>query len=140
MSSHSGTHDIRPFERIITSSIFTYFPNTFDPVTSLSELSKISCEPTGMAWSKDNSTLFFADGHSKNVSKCKYDIHNVDVSDCATLLDVAEEISEKAVPRGMAVDDNDHLWVALSNGKLIELNTDHATVISTIGRKYADDS
>ena len=131
-----GTHDIRPFEKVITNSIFSFFPNTFDPTRTFHELSLISCEPTGMAWSTDNSTLYFADGHTKNITKCVYDTKEFDVSNCETMVNVVEEISATAIPQGMATDENSHVWVALSDkekGSIIEIDPETNTVISTIG-------
>ena len=61
-----------------------------------------------MAWSTDNTTLYFADGHTKNITKCAYDSRKVDVSNCETLFNVVEEISATAVPHGMAMDENIH--------------------------------
>ena len=93
-----------------------------------------------MAWSTDNSTLFFADGHTKNITKCEYDSWKVDVSNCETMLNVADEVSATATPGGMATDENGHVWVAIADkdkGAVIEIDPETNTVISTIGQ-YAN--
>ena len=89
-----------------------------------------------MAWSTDNSTLYYADGHTKNITKCLYDSSKGDVSNCETMLNVVEETSPTAIPHGMATDENSHVWVALSDkekGSIIEIDPETNTVISTIG-------
>jgi len=130
-----GTHDIRPFQKVVVNSIFSFFPNSFESIETFNELSSISCDPTGMAWGLDNATLFFADGHTKNITKCIYDYKKADVANCETILNVAEEVSESATPGGMAVDENDHVWVALADedkGAVIEIDPVTNTIISTI--------
>ena len=90
-----------------------------------------------MSWSLDNSTLYFADGHTKNISKCGYDSLNIDVSNCETLLNVGEEVSETAVPKGMATDENGHIWVAVADsekGAIIEIDPETGDTISLIGK------
>ena len=132
----SGTHDIRPFEKAISNSIFTVLPNRFETELTLFELSPLSCDPTGMAWGTDNSTLYFSDGHTKNITKCEYDPKKADVSNCTTMVNVAEDISDTAVPKGMATDENNHLWVAIADeeyGSIIEFDTQTSAIISTIG-------
>ena len=88
--SISGTHDIRPFQKIVSHSLFTYFPNSFDPELTFEELSAISCDPRGMAWGIDNQTLYYSDAHTKVISKCDYNLREVDVTNCETLFDVTE--------------------------------------------------
>jgi len=130
-----GTHDIRPFEKILTNSIFTFFPNSFDPESTFYELSLVSCDPSGMAWGIDNSTLYFADSHTKNITKCDYDSRKIDVSNCETLLNVGDEISATATPKGMATDENGHIWVTVADkeqGAVVEIDPETGTVISTI--------
>ena len=135
----SGTHDIRPFEKVITNTIFSFLPNAFEAEPTFNELSMISCDPTGMAWGTDNSTLFFSDGHTKNITKCEYDSRKADVSNCTTMINVLAEISDTAIPRGMATDENNHVWVAVSDeefGSIIEIDPLSSTIISTIGTHY----
>ena len=89
-----------------------------------------------MAWSTDNSALFFADGHTKNITKCFYDSAKFDVSDCETILNVAESVSATASPRGMATDEHNHVWVAIADrekGLVIEIDPETFTIISTVG-------
>ena len=81
-----GTHDIRPFEKVVTNSIFSFLPNMFESLITFKELSQISCDPTGLAWSNDNTTLFLADGHTKNISRCNYDGLRGDATNCTTVI------------------------------------------------------
>ena len=90
-----------------------------------------------MAWSPDNKTIYVSDGHSKNITKCDYDTLEAEASNCATMLNVQEELFETAVPYGMAIDENNHLWVAVAEndgkGALIEIDSETNKIISTIG-------
>ena len=89
-----------------------------------------------MAWGTDNTTLYLADGQTKNITKCVYDYMKGDVTSCDTVFDVEKEISATAVPQGMATDENNHVWVALSDkdkGTVIEIDPESNTVVSTIG-------
>ena len=84
----------RPFKKVVTESTFTVFPNNFDEGdTSLSELSHVACDPVGMAWSIDNTTVFLSDAHSRNVTKCSYSMEYIrgvqkemDATNCSTLV------------------------------------------------------
>ena len=90
-----------------------------------------------MAWGIDNSTLYFADSHTKNITKCDYDSRKIDVSNCDTLLNVGDEISATATPKGMATDENGHIWVTVADkeqGAVIEIDPETGTVISTSGQ------
>ena len=139
-SSHdnSGTSDVRPFERVVTNSLFSVLKNNFDPYLSLKELGAISCKPNGMSWSTDNSSLFFSDGHSRNISHCSYSLVDPDVSSCETLLTVSEELASTAVPMGLATDENNHVWVAVANnddkGAVLEIDPETSNIISNIGK------
>lgn len=131
-----GTNEFRPFEAVITNSKFSVLKNNFDPYMSMKELSAISCKPHGMAWSVDNSSLFISDGHTRAVTKCDYNLRNPDVSDCQTILTIIEEMSSTAVPKGIATDENNHIWVAVANndgkGAIMEIDPETSNIISTI--------
>ena len=130
----------RPFDTIITNSIFTIFPNNFDDVdTSLGQLAPLSCDPVGMAWSPDNSTLYLSDAHTRNISKCVYSMDDMDVSSCSTLLHLpsVEGLASEVKPAGLAVDSSNHLWVAVAGndgaGAVLELDTETGDIVSNIG-------
>jgi len=131
-----GSHDIRPFQTAGTqNSQFFIFYNSFDAEEGFRELSEFSHLPYGMAWSLDNRTLYYSDGFSKSLVKCSYNLKRAEVSGCEELLDISQEY-EKAVPRGMATDMNDHIWLALADneekGAVIEVDPETRTIISTI--------
>ena len=147
-----STHDYRPFQRIVTNSIFTVFPNNFDEVhETMEELSRIACDPVGMAWSTDNSTVYFSDAHTKNVSSCEYVMawegaggkEAMDVRACTTLLHMPDLLGPGATPRGLAVDSSNHLWVAVEavagKGAVLEVNPETKAIISTIGQWFQFD-
>ena len=136
-----GSKDLRKFEKSATNADFAILPNVLEPYKTLSELSKISCEPNGMVWSVDNSSLFFSDGFTKNISQCVYDLRKGDVTNCSTIFNVKNELFENAVPKGMATDENSHLWVAIENvdgkGSVLEIDPETKSVISTIGKSMS---
>ena len=66
------------------------------------------------------------------------------MSNCETLINVGEEVSGTAVPKGMATDENGHIWVAVADrekGAIIEIDPETQDIISLIGQllenKYA---
>jgi len=131
-----GSTDLRKFEKVVTNTNFVKLANTFEVWPTLEALSEISCEPTGMAWSPDNNTIYFSDGHTRNITKCTYDMHKSDASNCSTILNVKDDIFETAVPYGMATDENNHIWVAVAEndgkGAVIEIDPESNEIISTI--------
>ena len=53
------------------------------------------------------------------------------------MFNVAQNIHEDAVPKGIVTDTSDHLWLALANvdgkGSIIELDPETNSVITTLG-------
>ena len=135
---YAGTSDIRPFAEINSKSIFSVLKNAFDPYMSLQDLSKFACKPNGMSWGTDNQTLFYADGHTRDITKCNYNLYDPDVSNCETIFSVTDEVAESAIPKGLATDENNHIWLAVANnedkGSILEINPDTKSIISSIGR------
>ena len=136
----------RPFKDVVTESTFTVFPNNFDEAeTSFAELAHVTCDPVGMAWSVDNSTIFLSDAHSRNVTKCSYGMEYIpgvqkemDATNCSTLVHLSDTgMAPEARPRGLAIDQDNHLWLAVEQnegqGAILEINTDTGAVVSTIG-------
>ena len=133
-----AVHDIRPFKNAGSQhSQFFVFYNGFDAEESLRELSVLSHLPNGMAWSMDNRSLYYSDGFSKSIVKCSYDLTIADVSNCEELFDINKEY-EGAVPKGIATDSSDHIWVAVAQngekGAVIEIDPETKTIISTVGK------
>ena len=89
-----------------------------------------------MAWGVDNQTLYYSDAHTKVISKCDYNLREVDVTNCETLFDVAEKIDESSIPGGMATDLNGHLWFVVSGdaGKVLEINPETGDIVTEIGK------
>ena len=139
-----GAHDIRPFKNAGSQhSQFFVFYNTFDAEIGYRDLSKVAHLPYGMAWSVDNQSLYYSDGFTKSVIKCSFDLLKGDVSDCEELLDLSRtfevRVSAGATPRGIAVDMNNHIWVALAEnedkGAVIEIDPVSGSIISIIGKQ-----
>ena len=120
----------------MVNTLFSVFPNSFETSSTFKDLSALTCDPSGMAWG--NETLYVGDKHTKNITQCDYDYMATDVTNCETLLDIGEVLGEAATPGGMAVDENGHLWVAISGekGAVIEIDPESGEIISTIGKNY----
>lgn len=137
---------LRPFQKVVTESTFTVIPNNFEELgTSFSQLSRVACDPVGMAWSIDNATVFLSDAHSRNVTKCSYSMEYIrgvqkemDATNCSTLVHLPETgMAGEARPKGLAMDSSGHLWLAVEQnggrGAILEINPDTGSVVSTIG-------
>ena len=121
-------------------------PNNFDELdTSFAELSRLTSDPVGMAWSPDNATVFLSDGHSRNVTKCSYSMeyirgvqNEMDATNCSTLVHLPDtDMAGEARPKGLAMDSSGQLWMAVEQnggkGAILEINPDTGSVVSTIG-------
>ncbi len=71
----------------------------------------------GLAFSKDNSLLYFIDTPSKKVARYSYDIVSGDVKFEAYVI----EFKENGSPDGMCMDNNGNLWIAEWGGSCVSL-------------------
>lgn len=67
----------------------------------------------GLAWSKDNRRFYFIDSMTYELHQYDYDLATSDIANKEVLATFPEE---NGLPDGMAIDAEDHLWVALFDG------------------------
>lgn len=72
----------------------------------------------GLAWSKDNTKLYYADSIEHKVFVYDYDLYEGIISNKKTLFEIKD-----GSPDGMTIDDNDNLFVAVWSGGRIEIRS-----------------
>ena len=70
----------------------------------------------GIVWTKDSKTMYYIDTPTANIMAYDYDIENSTISNGRVVVKVSEE---DGFPDGMAIDENDMLWVGMWNGNAI---------------------
>ena len=69
--------------------------------------------PNGIAWDKRNKKMFVVDSMMKKIFCYDFDLEKGVISNKSILIDTA---GEKGLPDGMAIDEEDNLWVAFWQG------------------------
>jgi len=69
--------------------------------------------PNGIAWDKQNKKMFVVDSMMKKIFCYDFDLEKGAISNKSILIDTA---GEKGLPDGMAIDEEDNLWVAFWQG------------------------
>jgi sugar lactone lactonase YvrE len=73
--------------------------------------------PNGLAWPADGRTLVYIDSADRRLRRFAYDPATGDLGPGRTLLDLADlDLPADALPDGMAIDEEDGLWVAVWGG------------------------
>ncbi|RVE39959.1 hypothetical protein evm_015391, partial [Chilo suppressalis] len=70
----------------------------------------------GLAWSPNNTVMYYIDSHTQRVDAFDYDSAKGDLSARRTIVDISNYGYEDAIPDGMTIDSKGHLWVALMFG------------------------
>lgn len=78
------------------------------------------CRPGGVALSADGRTLYFANGAARQIETHKVSAASA-LSNDAVLVELPAGMGE---PRGIALDVADHLWVAMSGGRVLRIAPD----------------
>ena len=74
----------------------------------------------GLCWSKDDKTFYYIDTLEFRVDAFDYDIETGSVSNRRTVFDFgANKI--KGFPDGMAIDNQDNLWIACFAGGQVSI-------------------
>lgn len=79
----------------------------------------------GMAWTKDDRTMFFNDSGTRVIHQFDYDLESGQISNARPLVDLREKPLEGAepgaieCPDGMTIDAEDKLWIALWDGNRV---------------------
>ena len=73
-----------------------------------------------MVWNDDNTKFYFIDSLTYEIHQYDYDITSGDIQNEKVAVSVDKKIG---LPDGMAIDSENHLWVALfDGGKVIRIN------------------
>ena len=84
----------------------------------------------GIAWSLDNSRMYYVDSATKQVAAFDYDIHSGTVANRRVIIDLSEG---NAFPDGITIDAEGMIWVALWDGYRVERwNPDTGELLQTV--------
>ncbi|RVE44407.1 hypothetical protein evm_010937 [Chilo suppressalis] len=84
----------------------------------------------GVAWSPNNTVMYYIDSHTQRVDAFDYDSAKGDLSARRTIVDISNYGYEDAIPDGMTIDSKGHLWVALMfGGTVLHVDPDTRRVI-----------
>ena len=87
----------------------------------------------GIAWTLDDSRMFFVDSMKKVIYKFNYDIETGNATDSEVFLDFVSTPEAAGVPDGITIDSDGKLWVACYGGsRILRIDPETAKVISTI--------
>ena len=74
----------------------------------------------GLVWNDDNTKFYFIDSLTYEIHQYDYDINTGDIQNKKVITSIDEK---RGLPDGMAIDSENHLWVALfDGGKVIRIN------------------
>jgi len=91
--------------------VFSFYEGKYEVIIEDTTISN------GLAFSKDNTLLYFIDTPSKKVAKYAYNLNNGDVKFEAYVI----EFKENGSPDGMCMDNNGNLWIAEWGGSCVSL-------------------
>ncbi|XP_028169573.1 regucalcin-like [Ostrinia furnacalis] len=84
----------------------------------------------GLAWSLNNTVLYYIDSPTQKVEAFDYDSVRGEISGRRTIVDISNYGYEDAIPDGMTIDSKGHLWVALMfGGTVLHIDPDSRQVI-----------
>jgi sugar lactone lactonase YvrE len=81
----------------------------------------------GLVWNDDSTKFYFIDSLSYQIHEYDYDIHTGDIKNKKIVASIDEQ---NGIPDGMAIDTENHLWVALfDGGKVIRINPENGETV-----------
>ncbi|KAJ8709209.1 hypothetical protein PYW07_009035 [Mythimna separata] len=84
----------------------------------------------GIAWSLNNTVLYYIDSVTQKVEAFDFDLQRGDLTGRRTVIDVQALGYEDAIPDGMTVDSHGNLWVALMfGGTVLHVDPDKREVV-----------
>ncbi|CAH2232262.1 regucalcin-like [Pararge aegeria] len=85
----------------------------------------------GLTWSLNNSVLYYIDSSTQKIEAFDFDQENGELSGRRTILDVSTYGYEDAIPDGMTIDSEGHLWVALMfGGSILHIDPDKREIVN----------
>ncbi len=104
-----------------------------DPDGRLSTMLAGLAIPNGLAWPSDGRTLAYIDSARREVTRYPYDPASGDLGPGTTLLSLEGlDLPTGAVPDGMAIDEDDGLWVAVWGGSCVLHVSPDGTVLDRL--------
>ena len=92
-----------------------------DPDMTLHRILEHVTIPNGMAWSSDDTTMFFTDSPEKKIFKYDYDAATGHISNRRVFFQYEGE--DGAIPDGLAIDCEDNIWTAIfGSSKILRLS------------------
>ncbi len=85
-------------------------------VVLVPKIKGVGCS-NGIAWSRDEKTMYFIDTPTHNVFAYDYDFTTGNISNSKTVITIGEKDGH---PDGMTIDADGMLWIALWNGWKIQ--------------------
>lgn len=86
--------------------------------------------PNGIAWNKKNTAMYVVDSMMKKIFRYDFDVEKGDISNKTVLIDT---VTEMGLPDGMAIDEDDNLWVAFWQGQsVLQYDTNTGKVLARI--------
>ncbi|XP_050672448.1 regucalcin-like [Leptidea sinapis] len=73
----------------------------------------------GLAWALNNSILYYVDSPTQRIEAFDFDTQKGELSGRRTIVDITSYGYEDAIPDGMTIDSEGHLWVALRFGGVV---------------------
>lgn len=81
----------------------------------------------GLVWSSDRTKFYFIDSLTYQVHQYDYDENTGEIQNKKTVITIDKSVG---LPDGMAIDDEDHLWVAIfGGGKVIRIKPESGQVV-----------
>jgi sugar lactone lactonase YvrE len=84
----------------------------------------------GIVWCADGSTMYFIDSPLREVARFPFDVESGLLGARERAVDVGE--LAPAIPDGMAIDEDDRLWVAMWNGGCVRCYTSGGRLVEEI--------
>jgi len=86
--------------------------------------------PNGIAWNKTNTAMYVVDSMMKKIFRYDFDLEKGAISNKTILIDTS---AEKGLPDGMAIDEEDNLWVAFWQGQsVLQYDTQTGKVLTRL--------
>lgn len=86
--------------------------------------------PNGIAWNKKNTAMYLVDSMMKKIFRYDFDLDNGAISNRTDLIDTSDEAG---LPDGMAIDEEDNLWVAFWQGQsVLQYDTNSGKILNRI--------
>lgn len=86
----------------------------------------------GLAWSKDQKTMYYIDSLKGSVDAYDFDINTGEQSNRRVVLHL-EKSGISGIPDGMTIDAEDKLWVAVfDGGKVLRVDPSTGKIVSTV--------